>query len=74
MEPDHIEWLVLLVLGLVAGVGMLCVRTSTAEATSVATFFLGARLFQYRIVRAIGALLGFAFAIVGAAGLMGKLS
>jgi hypothetical protein len=73
MEPDRIAWLALVVLGLVVAVGMLAVRTSGAEVTRLSAVFPGAQLFQYRAVRVIIALASFGIAIVGVAGLMGKL-
>lgn len=73
MDTEQIAWLALVVMGLVAGVGMLAVRSSAAEATHISAVFPIARLFQYRGFRVAVSLAGFAFAIVGAVGLTGKL-
>jgi hypothetical protein len=72
MDPDRIVWLVLIVMGLVSGAGLLAVRTSQAETTRVSTLFPMARLFLYRGVRVVAALLCFVIVAVGVAGLLGK--
>jgi hypothetical protein len=73
MDLDRIAWIVLVVMGLVAGAGLLAVRTSQTDAMRVSTLFPIARLFQYRSIRVGVALLCFALVAVGVAGLQGKL-
>lgn len=70
-SSNQIVALAFVVLGVVAGVGILFVRPANDEPGYVGRLFPLARLYRYAVVRVVAALLCFALALLGVASAMG---
>lgn len=70
-SSNQIVALVFVVLGVVAGAGILFVRPANGEPEHVGRLFPLARLYRYVIVRVVVALFCFVLALLGAASAMG---
>ena len=73
LAPEQTPYLAVIVIGLVAGLGMLLVKPSPGEPEKLDRFFPLARFYRYAAVRTFFALGFFAFALLGLASMLGWL-
>ncbi len=68
VDASRLVWIVLIVLGVVAAIGLALVRTNEAEIARLSMAFPGAGLFRHRGARMFGAVLALVIAGVGICG------
>jgi len=73
IEPEKTAYLAFVVIGSIAGLGMLFVRPSPGEPEQLDRLFPATRFLAYRSVRVIFALMFFAMALAGVAFMFGWL-